>query len=69
MKKEEKNDFSEALGVVCTSFMTSEFGLTGYESAGREWGAGDPREITRGDPNEKYGQIHLKQPRIFYDFY
>jgi len=31
--------------------------------------AGETRGKLRGGPNEKYREIHLKQQRIFYDYY
>lgn len=45
--------YSPSLKHQCTSFMTGEFSLTGYESGGarvigKRGGQGDPREITRG---------------------
>lgn len=51
--------------------MTGEFGLTGYESGGTpEWRPeGNYYSGGRGGPDEKYREIHLKQPGIFYDYY
>jgi hypothetical protein len=38
-----------------------------YESMAVKWRG--TRGKLRGGPNEKYREIHLKQPRIFYDYY